>query len=89
MKNNHSKYDDLDLTGIIPHELTPEEAEEISQYIERHKAQQKPYDVQQTIVHLLKSGKLSIGEIAECLNVSISRIMAIQADIQVGAGVSA
>jgi hypothetical protein len=89
MKNNHSKYDDIDLTGIIQHELTPEEAEEISQYIELHRAQQKPYDVHQTIVHLLKNGKFSIVEIAECLNVPISQIMAIKADFQVDTGKSA
>jgi hypothetical protein len=81
MKNNHSKYDDIDLRGIIPHELTPEEAEEISQYIERHKAQQKPYDIQQTIVQLLKNGKLSDAEIAACLNVSINRIMIVKSDM--------
>ena len=82
MKNKHSKYDDIDLTGIIPYELTPDEAEEISQFIEHHKAQHKPFDINQIIVELLKNGKLSVGEIAECLNVSISQILVVKSDLE-------
>ncbi len=82
MKNKESQYEDIDLTGVVPHQLSAQEVEVVYDFIEQEKAKQTPFDLKVSIIRLLKNGKLSVGEIAECLNVSISRILVIRAELQ-------
>jgi DNA-binding CsgD family transcriptional regulator len=82
MKKATAQYDEIDLTGVVPTRLSAEDVTEINQFIKHQKAQQKPYDVQQIVIRLLKNGKLSVEEIAACLNISLNQIMALESKIK-------
>ena len=82
MKKATVQYDEIDLTGVIPTRLSLEDITEITQFIERQKAPQKPYDVQQIIIRLLENGKLSVEEIASCLNISLNQILVLKSKIK-------
>lgn len=71
---------DPDLT-VAPANYTDEEANFVAQFIAAHKASQNAFSVQKIILNLLQSGKLTVAEIAEYLNVSISTIQTIQKDM--------
>jgi predicted transcriptional regulator len=81
MKMQKSQYPEIDLTGVLPNRLTTGDAEELALYIERYKALQKTIHVYQAVVRFLKNGKLTVEEIAECLNLPPKWILNIQKDL--------
>ena len=72
------KIKEVDLTGILPAELDALEAEELAIYINSYKLLQKPIHVYQVIRRFLQSEKLSVEEIALCLNMPKSVVQKIQ-----------
>ena len=54
---------------------------EITDFIENYKSL-PPTNTQQIISYLLKNGKLTIEEIAECLNLPVNQIAQKQLEIQ-------
>ena len=75
--NTRELSPDPDLT-VAPVESSDAEREFTSQFIAAHKAFANALSFQKIIINLLKSGKLTIEEIAQCLQVPKSLILTIQ-----------